>query len=75
MTTKEFKIEGMSCNHCVMGVTKALQVFNPADLKVEIGKAVVTFDEATVTEKDLATAIEEEGYKVHSREGGNPTIA
>ena len=53
MTTKEFKIEGMSCNHCVMGVTKALQVFNPADLKVEIGKAVVTFDEATRFRKNI----------------------
>lgn len=64
MTTKEFKIEGMSCNHCVIGVTKALQAFNPADLKVEIGKAVVTFDESQTNEKDLAAAIQEEGYKV-----------
>jgi len=64
MTTKEFKIEGMSCNHCVIGVTKALQVFNPADLKVEIGKAVVTFDENKTSEKEMANAIEEEGYKV-----------
>ena len=64
MTTKEFKIEGMSCNHCVIGVTKALQEFNPADLKVEIGKAVVTFDEKNINENDLTKAIEEDGYKV-----------
>ena len=64
MTTKEFNIEGMSCNHCVIGVTKALQEFKPTDLKVEIGKAVITFDETNVNENDLAKAIEEDGYKV-----------
>ena len=64
MTTKEFKIEGMSCNHCVIGVKNALKEFNLAELNVEIGKAVVTYDEANTNESDLANAIEEEGYKV-----------
>lgn len=64
MTTKEFKIDGMSCNHCVMAVKNALNEFNPSELNVEIGKAVVSFDENKTTEKELAAAIEEEGYKV-----------
>ena len=64
MTTKEFQIEGMNCGHCVMGVTKALKGFNPIDLKVEIGKAEITFDESKIDENDLVSAIEEEGYKV-----------
>lgn len=68
MTTKKFNIDGMSCNHCVLGIKKALEVFNPADLKVEIGKAMVTFDEAEVNEQDLINAIEDEGYKVKSHE-------
>ena len=71
MTTKEFKIEGMSCNHCVMAVKNALKEFDPSELNVEIGKAVVTFDEKEVTEKELTAAIEEEGYKVRSRAEGN----
>lgn len=64
MITKEFKIEGMSCGHCVMSVTNALKEFNPADVKVEIGKASVTFDEKGTTENELIKAIEAEGYKV-----------
>ncbi len=64
MTTKEFQIDGMTCGHCVMGVTKALKEFNLADVKVQIGKAEVTYDETKTDENDLVTAIEEEGYKV-----------
>ena len=64
MTTKEFKIEGMSCNHCVMAVKNALKEFNPSELNVEIGKAVISYNENKNSEKELAAAIEEEGYKV-----------
>ena len=64
MTTKEFKIDGMSCNHCVMAVKNALKELNPSELNVEIGKAVVSYDEGKTTEKELIAAIEEEGYKV-----------
>lgn len=64
MTTKEFNIEGMSCNHCVMAVKNSLNSFNPSDLNVEIGKAVITYDETNTTEKEITAAIEEEGYKV-----------
>jgi copper chaperone CopZ len=64
MATKEFKIDGMSCNHCVMAVKNALKEFNPTELNVEIGKAVVSFDDNKTNEKELAAAIEEEGYKV-----------
>ncbi len=42
MTTKEFQIEGMTCGHCLMGVTKALKEFKLADVKIQIGKAEVT---------------------------------
>ena len=31
---KIFKIEGMSCNHCVMSVKKSLSKLNLNDLKV-----------------------------------------
>jgi copper chaperone len=64
MTTKELQIEGMTCGHCVMVVTKALKELNLADVKVKIGKAEVTYDETRTDENDLVSAIEEEGYKV-----------
>ncbi|MGK9477408.1 heavy-metal-associated domain-containing protein [Melioribacter sp. OK-6-Me] len=64
MQSKEFKIEGMSCQHCVMAVKKELSSLNLESAEVEIGKAKVIFDETKVTEEQIINAIEEAGYKV-----------
>ena len=61
---KTFKIDGMSCNHCVMHVQKNLSKLNLNELKVYIGSAEVDYDENKVTETDIIKAIEESGYKV-----------
>ena len=65
MKTQEFKIEGMSCNHCVMAVRKELSKLENVKIEdVKIGSAKVQYDESKVNEKALAAAIEEAGYKV-----------
>ena len=64
MAAKDFKIEGMSCNHCVMAVEKELSKLELENKKVEIGKASVTYDENKVNEQSIIHAIEEAGYKV-----------
>jgi len=61
---KEFKIEGMSCNHCVMAVKKNLAKINLIQLEVKIGSAKVEFDENEIAEEKIINAIEEAGYKV-----------
>jgi copper chaperone len=61
---KEFKIEGMSCNHCVMAVKKSLSKVNLIKFEVFIGLTKVEFDENDVTEESIVKAIEEAGYKV-----------
>jgi copper chaperone len=67
MKTRELTIQGMSCGHCVMHVRKALETVKGLNIEnVEIGKAVVTFDEAVVTEKHIAEVIEEAGYSLVS---------
>jgi len=67
MKKQELTIQGMSCGHCVMHVRKALGTMNGLNVEsVEIGKAVVTFDETVVTEKRIAEAIEEAGYTLAS---------
>ena len=44
MTT--IKIKGMSCNHCVMAVTKALNaVDGVANVKVSLGASEAAFEE------------------------------
>jgi copper chaperone len=61
---KIFKIDGMSCNHCVMSVNKSLSKLNLNDLKVFIGTAEVDYDENKTKESEVVKAIEEAGYKV-----------
>ena len=61
---KEFKIEGMSCNHCVMAVKKSLSKINLIKFEVAIGSAKVEFDEKEIAEEVIIRAIEEAGYQV-----------
>ncbi|MHB8905565.1 MAG: heavy-metal-associated domain-containing protein [Melioribacteraceae bacterium] len=64
MTTQEFKIEGMSCGHCVMAVKKELSKLNLESADVQIGSAKVNFDETKVNSSAIENAITEAGYKV-----------
>jgi copper chaperone len=64
MTTKEIKIDGMSCGHCEMAVRKELSKLDDVKVKkVKIGEAVVEYDETKIDLQKLYTAIEEAGYK------------
>jgi copper chaperone len=67
MTKKTIKIQGMTCNHCVMRVQKALKgVVGVQDALVDLGKAEasVTFDEGKVDMSKLSSAVVDAGYKV-----------
>ncbi len=67
MAQKEFKIEGMSCGHCVMAVKKELQKIENLKIdNVEIGSAKVEYDENQIDNQKIIEAIEEAGYKVVS---------
>jgi copper chaperone CopZ len=67
MKTQELTIQGMSCGHCIMHVRKALGTLNGLKIEmVEIGKALVEFDETIVTREHIAKVIEEAGYKLVS---------
>lgn len=64
MKTEEIKIEGMSCNHCVMAVNNALSSLGVQNLEVEVGKAKFDYDELSIDILKIISVIEEEGYKV-----------
>ena len=65
MTTKEFKIDGMTCNHCVMSVNKELKKLpGITSSDVRIGAALVSFEELNVSELQIKAAIQEAGYVV-----------
>ena len=66
MAETSIKIEGMSCQHCVMAVKKAitgLKGIEEAD--VAIGSASVKFDESSVKKEEIEAAIEKSGFKVN----------
>jgi copper chaperone len=58
------KIDGMSCNHCVMAVKKEIQKLNVQNLEVKIGEASVEFDENKISLDNINQAIEKAGYTV-----------
>lgn len=65
MTDTTIQVEGMSCQHCVMRVTKALQGLSGIqDLDVQIGTVALRFDEHSLRKEDIEKAIENAGYKV-----------
>jgi copper chaperone len=60
-------IEGMSCQHCVMSVKKALEsISGVSSVDVSIGNAKVTFDGSKTNRDEIAKAVVGAGYKVKS---------
>jgi copper chaperone len=65
-TEKTLKIEGMTCNHCVMSVTKELQKLpGAANVAVDLESASAHLS-TDATDEQLAEAVDEAGYKLVS---------
>jgi copper chaperone len=60
------KVKGMSCQHCVMSVTKALkQLEGVHNVQVDLQKGEVRFENTkAVASSRIEKAIEEAGYQV-----------
>jgi copper chaperone len=61
---EQFKIEGMSCQHCVMAVKKELNKLEAKDYKVEIGLVEIDLEKNNLTREQIKQAIEKAGYIV-----------
>lgn len=62
---KKISIEGMTCNHCVGRVNKALSGMDgvsEVDVNLEEKRALVTLDK-DITDEQFKTEIENTGYK------------
>ncbi|HSW62338.1 MAG TPA: heavy-metal-associated domain-containing protein [Dissulfurispiraceae bacterium] len=64
--TATLKISGMSCQHCVNRVKKAVDALGVVRSDVQIGGATVEFDAAKLSADTLKKAVEEVGYPVIS---------
>lgn len=64
MTEIKLAIEGMSCNHCLNAVNRALaQVAGVRIKSVAIGRADLEFDPDQLSPAQIVAAIDEAGYK------------
>jgi copper ion binding protein len=66
MAKTTIKVQGMTCNHCVMRVAKALKAVpgvQDAQVDLQRAEAVVTYDESKVSQDKLSSAVVEAGYK------------
>ncbi|QUW01488.1 heavy-metal-associated domain-containing protein [Chloracidobacterium sp. MS 40/45] len=65
MHEETIEIEGMSCGHCIQAVETALRSLAGVEVRrVEIGRAVVAYDPATVSRAQIAAAVEDAGFQV-----------
>ena len=57
-----FKVEKMSCNHCVRAITGAIQALDPqARVEADLPKGTVQVT-GNVTAEDAVSAMQTEGY-------------
>lgn len=63
---KSIKIKGMSCQHCVMAVTRALGALDGIkDVRVDLKTGVATYEEVKpVDAQVVAEAVKKAGYDV-----------
>jgi copper chaperone len=65
MTETTIHVEGMSCQHCVMRVKKAVEgLTGIASADVQIGRVTVTFDDSKIQKKAIEDVIVKTGYKI-----------
>lgn len=63
---KSIKIKGMSCQHCVMAVTRALGALEGIqNVKVDLKTGVATYEEVKTVDKALVVAaVKKAGYDI-----------
>lgn len=65
MAEMTLKIEGMSCQHCVMRVKKAIDGLGGiSKAEVGIGNARIIYDDSKVKKEDIEAAVQKAGYSV-----------
>ncbi len=61
---KEYKVTGMSCQHCVKAIEMELKSLELISFNVEIGIVKVEFDDDKVNENEISAAIVEAGFTI-----------
>ena len=65
MTSRILDVQGMSCDHCKMAVTKAVSALEgvlSVEVSLESNTVSVEFDESSLPLETIRQAIEDQGY-------------
>lgn len=62
--TSTFKIDGMSCHHCIKAVIKEFEKAGLKNFKVELGLVEIDLDENQISLEKLKSIVEEAGYNI-----------
>lgn len=68
MNTTTYRVEGMSCDHCVRAVTAEVSLIDgvtQVDVDLATGEVAVT-SEAPLAAEDVHAAVDEAGYELVS---------
>ncbi len=67
-----YDVPDVSCEHCINSISKATRDLGVNEVEVDLAskKVFVSFDPAKVSEADLKSAIEEEGYDIAGQTAG-----
>ena len=67
MATKTYRVEGMTCNHCVMSVSNEVgSVEGVTAVAVDLESGVVTVTGEAFKDEAIAAAVDEAGYTLAS---------
>lgn len=67
MKTHTLNIKGMGGNHCVMVIKNIIARHEGASAEsIEVGKAVISIDEAVTSKASVVSEIEKMGYQVEN---------
>jgi copper chaperone len=65
MMTIGLEVQGMTCNHCVLAVTRAVKARDAqAEIRVDLAARRVEVESAILERAAIADAIQEAGYQV-----------
>ena len=64
MVNKVFKVDKMSCEHCIKAIEMELKDLDLSSFSVNIGSVEVQYNPDRTSDKEIINAIEEAGYKV-----------
>ncbi len=67
MVTTTLNVKGMSCNHCVMSIQKAIKPIDgveSVDISLQKGEVSVTYEPTKLDLNLIKEKISEEGYEV-----------